>query len=68
MATKITPLEVTECYNKVMSKFETPLYTELAWSPKAYLKLQFIIHLVGGYEVTGYGRIKNGVVVDVSIP
>ena len=68
MATKITPLEVTECYRKVMSKFETPLYTKLDWSPRAYLKLQFIINLVGGYEVTGYGRVKNGKVIDVSIP
>ena len=68
MDTKITPLEVTECYKKVMSKFETPLYTELTWSPKAYLKLQFIINLVGSYEVTGYGRVVDNVVVDISIP
>lgn len=68
MATKVTPLEVTECYKKVMSKFETPLYTELVWSPKAYLKVQFLINLVGGYEITGYGRVKNGKVIDVSIP
>lgn len=68
MATKVTPLEVTECYKKVMSKFETPLYTKLEWTPRAYLKLQFIINLVGGYEVTGYGRIKDNKVIDISIP
>lgn len=68
MATKVTPLEVTECYKKVMSKFETPLYTNLKWTPKAYLKIQFLINLVGEYEVTGYGRVKNGEVIDVSIP
>lgn len=68
MATKITQFEVTECYNKVMSQFETPLYEKVTWSPKAYLKMQFIINLVGGYEVTGYGRVVDDTIVDVSIP
>lgn len=65
-ATTTTPLTkakyvVTECYNIVRNMFVEPEYTELYITSKAWTKLMCFIHLVGEYEITGFGRIQENV-------
>ena len=62
------PLTATECYKKIVARYEKPKYTELTFTARAYMKLMFIIHLVGSYEVSGYGKIVNGKIVDLYLP
>lgn len=68
--TKVTyePMTVTECYKKIVARYEKPKYTELTFTARAYMKMMFIIHLVGSYEVSGYGKIVNGKIVDLYLP
>lgn len=66
--TTIEPLEIEECFSKVTSKFEVPKYSKLTFTSYAYLKLMFFIHLVGDYEVSGYGKIVDGKIVDLYLP
>ena len=65
-ATTTTPLTkakyvVTECYNIVRNMFVEPEYTELYITSRAWTKLMCFIHLVGEYEITGFGRIQENV-------
>ena len=62
------PLEVTECFKKVISRYQKPKYTELTFTARAYMKLMFIINLVGNFEVSGYGKIVDNKIVDLYIP
>lgn len=62
------PLQITECFKKIVARYEKPKYTELTFTARAYIKLMFIIHLVGSYEVSGYGKIVNGKIVDLYLP
>lgn len=66
--TTVEPLEIEECYAKVTSKFEKPKYEALTFTGYAYLKLMYFIHLVGKYEVSGYGKIVEGKIVDLFLP
>lgn len=61
-------IKPTECYKKVMGKYESPEFEELTITSWAYLKLLFIINLVGNHEVSGFGKVQNGKIVDWYIP
>ena len=52
---------VTECYNIVRNMFVQPDITELYITSKAWTKLMCFIHLVGEYEITGFGRIQKDI-------
>jgi proteasome lid subunit RPN8/RPN11 len=59
----VTPSKyiVTECYNIVRNMFVQPDITQLYITAKAWIKLMCFIHLVGEYEITGFGRIQKDV-------
>lgn len=61
--------DVTECFDLVKEMlFPTPpKYTKLAFTHEAWFKLMCFIHLVGSYEITGFGRVVDDKVVDVDI-
>lgn len=51
--------KVTECFNVIKNLWASPEYTDMVMSKKAYIKLLCFIHLVGDYEITGFGRVQN---------
>lgn len=52
---------VTECFNLIKKIFEVPVYTELYITSKAWAKLMCFIHLIGEYEISGFGRIQDNI-------
>lgn len=61
-------IKATNCYKKIMAKWEKPEVTEISISSEAYLKLLFIINLVGDHEVSGFGKLVDNRIVDWYIP
>lgn len=59
--------EVAECFNIIEGLAQFPKYTKLVFDAKAFLKLMCYVHLIGNYEISGFGRIQNGKIVDVKI-
>lgn len=61
--------EVTECYDYLKELFypTPPKYTALTFTAEAWYKLMCFIHLVGDYEITGFGRVIDDKIVDVEI-
>ena len=51
--------EVTECYYTIKNMFAQPAITELYITAQAWTKLMCFIHLVGDYEISGFGRIQT---------
>lgn len=66
-AVSTTPVKskyiVTECYNIVRNMFVQPEITEMAITARAWRKLMCFIHLVGEFEITGFGRIQRDIEV-----
>ena len=58
---------VTECLQYLKNMYTKPVYTQLAITNYAWTKLMAFIHLVGDYEISGFGRIKNGTIIDFDI-
>lgn len=50
---------VTECFNVLKNLWAKPKYTQLHISSYAWYKLMAFIHLVGDFEISGFGRIQN---------
>lgn len=50
---------ITECLNVLKNLWAKPDYTELTISNYAWYKLMAFIHLVGDYEISGFGRIQK---------
>jgi hypothetical protein len=61
-------IKATNCFKKIMAKWEKPEVDEISISSEAYLKLLFIINLVGDHEVSGFGKLVNNRIVDWYIP
>ena len=57
-----------ECLRTIQNLFASPKYTELKIGMRAYIKLMCYCHLAGEQEITGFGRIKNGEIIDLKIP
>lgn len=66
--TKITPVVTDNCMsylkNILLSKNRI---TELVFSEYAWTKINCYINLVGDYEITGFGKVENGIIIDVCI-
>lgn len=62
------PIKVVECFRVIQNLFAKPKYTEVNITMEAWIKLMSYIHLVGNYEVTGLGKIKNNTITDFKIP
>lgn len=58
---------VTECFDIIKGLAQYPKYTKLIFDAKAYLKLMCYIHLIGDYEIGGFGRIQDSKVIDIKI-
>lgn len=56
--------EVTECYYTIKNMFAQPAITELYITAQAWTKLMCFIHLVGDYEISGFGRIQTEEIPD----
>lgn len=61
--------EVTDCFEEVKELLypTPPEYTKLTFTSEAWLKLMFFIHLIGKYEITGFGRVVDNQIVDIDI-
>lgn len=59
--------EVTECLQFLKNLYTKPVYKQLTISNYAWIKLMAFIHLVGEYEISGFGRIKDETVIDFDI-
>ena len=59
--------QVFECFKLIRRLIEKPKYTKLKVSNKVWLKLLCYINLVGDYEISGFGRIKNNEIIDFKI-
>ena len=68
MGTIQKQIKATNCFRKVMSRFEQPKWDKISITSYAYLKLLFIINLVGDHEVSGFGKLVNNKIVDWYIP
>ena len=68
-ATKETtaPIVTKDCKTLIYNLFAKPKYSELQITKKAYIKLMCYIHLIGEYEISGFGRIQNNIITDVKI-
>jgi len=60
---------VTNCLGVLKELFfpTEPKYKELTFTQEAYAKLMCYIHLIGDYEITGFGRVVDNKIVDVKI-
>ena len=60
---------ITNCLGVIKEMFfpTAPKYTELTFTAEAYAKLMCYIHLIGEYEITGFGRIVDNKIVDIAI-
>lgn len=61
------PVTLRECKNIIYNIFATPKYRKLNITKRAYVKLMCYIHLIGDYEISGFGRIQDGVITDFKI-
>ena len=57
-----------ECLRTIQNLFAQPKYKELKIGMRTYIKLMCYVHLAGEQEITGFGRIVNGEIVDLTIP
>lgn len=48
-----------DCFNVLKNMWAEPDYTELIISARAWYKLVAFIHLIGDYEISGFGRIQR---------
>lgn len=48
---------ITECLQLLQNLFTKPEYTKLTITTPAWTKLMAFIHLIGDYEISGFGRI-----------
>jgi len=58
---------ICECFNIIKNMYTAPDYTQLVIEQRAWIKLMCFIHLIGDYEISGFGRIVDGRVVDFDI-
>lgn len=61
--------KVTNCFELVKEIFlpSKPKWSELTFTKEAYIKLMCYIHLIGEYEITGFGRVIDNKIVDIKI-
>ena len=50
---------VTECFTVIRNMYVEPKYTKLYVTPEAWIKLMCFIHLIGAYEISGFGRLQE---------
>lgn len=62
-------MEVRDCWQELLEKFNPTQseIKELVLTPYARFKLLCYINLVGKYEVTGFGRVLDGKIIDIKI-
>lgn len=65
--TSIVPVTLRECKQLIYNIFAKPKYKELKVTKSAYIKLMCYINLIGDYEISGFGRIKDGTIIDFKI-
>lgn len=56
---KLDKYPVTECFQIIKNMYVEPKYTKLYITAEAWIKLMCFIHLIGDYEISGFGRIQN---------
>lgn len=59
----------TDCLKKLLNCFfpKQPMFKELAFTQRAWIKMITYAHLAGNLEISGYGRIVDGKVIDVKL-
>ena len=58
---------VTECLQFLKNMYTKPEYTDLMITNYAWTKLMAYIHLVGDFEISGFGRIQDNKIIDFEI-
>lgn len=59
----------SDCFKKIKRLFikQVPEFEKLIFSQLAWVKINCFINLVGDYEVTGFGKVEDGVITDIKI-
>ena len=60
VAETLSKYPITECFQLLKNMYTKPTYEELCITTKAWMKLNAFIHLVGDFEISGFGRIQKG--------
>lgn len=60
VAETLSKYPITECFQLLKNMYTKPTYEELCITAKAWMKLNAFIHLVGDFEISGFGRIQKG--------
>lgn len=63
----IVPVTLKDCKQLIYNIFAKPKYNELKITKRAYIKLMCYINLIGDFEISGFGRIKDGTIIDFKI-
>jgi hypothetical protein len=61
------PIRPKECLTYLQNVLTLNIPEKLIFSEKAWIKINCYVQIVGGLEITGFGKIENGVVTDVTI-
>jgi len=64
-----TGVKASDVFKDIRNMFipKVPEISSLIFSELAWVKINCYIRLVGGYEVTGFGKIENGIITDIKI-
>ena len=64
-----TPVEVENCWGKIKRMFipVKPILDKIVFSELAWAKIHCYINLIGNLEITGFGKIEDGIVTDIKI-
>ena len=59
--------QATECKNVIRNFFAKGKYDKLKITKKAFLKVMMFANMAGKYEISGFGRIQDGVITDFKL-
>jgi len=64
-----TLVKASDAFKDIRNMFipKVPEISSLVFSELAWVKINCYIRLVGSYEVTGFGKIENGIITDIKI-
>lgn len=65
--TKLEEIKIEDCYKKLKDLLVSKPIESLVFTPYAWAKIMSYIHIVGDYEITGFGKIENGFITDIRI-
>lgn len=62
-------IQLDDCWRKIKKLFVpvAPEITSLVFSPYSQVKINCYINLIGDFEITGLGKVENGIITDLKL-